>query len=359
MRNGRHTPPGVVSVAEPRAIQWRDGRLLLLDQTRLPRQRVVLEIAHWREVVRAIREMRVRGAPALGVAAAYALALAARESAAGSVASLRAELEQAAGEIVAARPTAVNVAWAVERLLRAAAAEATAAGVRARLVAEAHRLQEEDEAANRAIGRLGAALLPDDGGVLTHCNTGALATVGYGTALGVIRAAWEAGKRLQVYATETRPFLQGARLTAWELVELGIPVTLLVDGAAAFLMQRRRVQCVVVGADRIAASGDVANKIGTYALALAAREHGVPFYVAAPTSTVDLHLPAGEGVPIEERAPEEVTRVAGVPTAPEGVGVWNPAFDVTPARLVSAIVTERGVLRPPYQEALRRAVAGE
>lgn len=335
---------------------WENGTLYLLDQTLLPGRTEYVACRGYRDVIRAIRTMKVRGAPAIGVAAAYGLALAAREAA--QVPHPWDRLRAAAEELKNARPTAVNLAWAVDRLMeKAAVRDAQGVDVAALLLEEARTLQAEDEAASRRLGAYGRELLPHGARVITHCNAGALATAGYGTALGVIRAAREAGNPLRVYATETRPLLQGARLTCWELMQEDIPVTLITDSTAGFLMARGMADLVLVGADRIAANGDVANKIGTYALAVLAREHGLPFYVAAPVSTVDLATPSGAEIPIEERAPEEVTHVAGTRTAPEGVGVWNPAFDVTPARLVTAIVTDRGVVRPPYGETLPR-VAG-
>ncbi|MGQ9532621.1 MAG: S-methyl-5-thioribose-1-phosphate isomerase [Desulfotomaculales bacterium] len=333
---------------------WENGALHLLDQTVLPGRSEYAVCRSYRDVIHAIRTMKVRGAPAIGVAAAYGLALAAREAAGAP--DPRERLRAAAEELKGTRPTAVNLAWAVDRLLAKTVAT-PGADPAALLLEEAERLAAEDEAANRRLGEYGRALLPHGARVITHCNAGALATAGYGTALGVIRAAREAGNHLRVYATETRPLLQGARLTCWELMQEGIPVTLITDSMAGFLMARGMADLVLVGADRIAANGDVANKIGTYTLAVLAREHGLPFYVAAPFSTVDLATPSGAEIPIEERAPEEVTHVAGTRTAPEGVGVWNPAFDVTPARLVTAIITDLGVVRPPYGETLPR-VAG-
>ncbi|MBI2872499.1 MAG: S-methyl-5-thioribose-1-phosphate isomerase [Chloroflexi bacterium] len=339
-------------------VRWQDGHLLLLDQTLLPHREVVLEITDHRQAAEAIRQMRVRGAPAIGVAGAYAVALAARALQSRQWDGFLAELEREAAAIGSTRPTAVNLRWAVDRMLRRALQCASSAEACHALEEEACRIHQEDVEACRALSAHGASLLPSEGGVLTHCNAGALATGGYyGTALGVVRAAWEMGKRFHAFCTETRPFLQGARLTAWELVQMGIPATLVVDSAAGSLMRKGEVQCVIVGADRIAANGDVANKIGTYSLAVLARENAVPFYVAAPTSTVDLSLPSGEEIPIEERPAEEVTRWASVPTAPAGIGARNPAFDVTPHRYVTAIITERGVLCPPYEAALRGALA--
>ena len=275
-----------------------------------------------------------------------------------AVPAFREELAEAAAQLAAARPTAVNLPWAVARTLRAADGAADAADAVERTLREAQAIESEDLQANMAIGAYGAALLPQGARVLTHCNTGALATAGYGTALGVVRAAWEQGVLAGVVATETRPLLQGARLTAWELTQEGIPTTLIVDGAAATVLRNEGISAVIVGADRIAANGDVANKIGTYALAVLARAHGVPFYVAAPSSTVDMATPSGDAITVEERAATEVTAPGGVQAAPDGVDVFNPAFDVTPAELVTAIITERGVLSPPYTASLRAGVAG-
>ena len=341
---------------EIRPIQWVGDKLELLDQTRLPQEQISLAIHRYQEAVEAIRNMRVRGAPAIGVTAAYAMALAARQIEFADRTEFLDRLNEAAAEITSARPTAVNLQWAVQRMLRVAEEEGEVVNAPARLLAEAQLVQEEDEVINRRMGDFGKELLADGAAVLTHCNTGALATSGFGTALGVIRASWEAGKRFEVYNTETRPFLQGARLTAWEFQQLGIPATLIVDSAAGMLMQMGRIGCVITGADRIAANGDTANKIGTYSLAVLARENSIPFYVAAPISTIDLSLQSGEEIQIEERPAEEVTQIQGVPTAPPGVSVINPAFDVTPHHYVSAIITEAGVARPPYYESLSLAV---
>jgi methylthioribose-1-phosphate isomerase len=318
----------------------------LLDQRLLPDEERWLALGDVAGVVDAIKTLAVRGAPAIGVAAGYALACAARRGAGP------ADLERAAERLAAARPTAVNLAWAVNRMRRTFGQGAAA------VLAEAHAIRDEDEAACRRIGALGAALVPERAHILTHCNAGALATAGYGTALGVVRAAFEQGRAAMVFADETRPFLQGARLTAWELHRDGIPVTLLTDGMAGWLMQRGEIACVVVGADRIAANGDVANKIGTYALAVLARHHGLPFVVAAPWSTVDLATATGNGIPIEERESDEVVLMAGKRIAPAGVRARYPAFDVTPAALVTAIVTERGVVRAPHAAELARLAAG-
>ncbi len=330
-----------------RPVLYDEGsdRVRLLDQRLLPAREEWMALATSAEVAEAIRTLAVRGAPAIGVAAAYALAADARRGADGPT------LARNAASLARARPTAVNLAWAVRRIA-ARFGEGPAAVLR-----EAHAIRDEDEAACRRMGALGAALLPPRARVLTHCNAGALATAGYGTALGVIRAAVEAGNPVTVLADETRPFLQGARLTAWELHRDGIPVTLLTDGMAGWLMARGEVGCVVVGADRIAANGDVANKIGTYQLAVLAAHHGLPFYVAAPWSTVDLATPSGAAIPIEERGSAEVVEIAGQRIAPEGVPARYPAFDVTPAALVTAIITERGVVRAPHGEGLS-ALAG-
>lgn len=342
-------------MTEIRPIQWEDGALKLLDQTRLPLEQVTVEVRDYRGAVQAIRGMQVRGAPAIGVTAAYAVALAARDLPTSDREAFLTRLKEAASQIVAARPTAVNLQWAVQRMLQVARSDQDLSRLPETLLKEARRIQEEDEAINRRMGELGKELMPEEGAVLTHCNTGALATSAFGTALGVIRAGWESGKRFRVLNTETRPFLQGARLTSWEFQQLGIPATLVVDSAAGMLMRRGEVTCVITGADRIAANGDTANKIGTYSLAVLARENGIPFYVAAPISTVDLNLANGDMVQIEERPPEEVTHFQGVPTAPVGVPALNPAFDVTPHEYISAIVTENGLCRPPYVESLMLA----
>ena len=339
-------------------ISYAAGVVRLVDQTRLPTEVVVHECRTAAAVAEAISTMRVRGAPALGVAAAYALALGANEYAGDDPTGFRSHVEEIAAQVRETRPTAVNLFWAIARALAVADAALThgVPAAREALLALAERLREEDIALNRQMGRHGANLVPDGARVLTHCNAGALATAGYGTALGVVRGAVEAGKRLHVYVDETRPFLQGARLTAWELHADRIPLTLITDNMAGYFMAQGKVDLVVVGADRIAANGDVANKIGTYGVAVLAHAHGIPFYVAAPTSTVDLALCSGEDIPIEERSPDEVTHFAGRRVAPEGIAVANPAFDVTPHRYVTAIITERGILSPPYGPALADAV---
>jgi methylthioribose-1-phosphate isomerase len=330
----------------PPTIEWRRGRVRLIDQRALPGELRFVECASVDELCDAIRSLAVRGAPALGAAGAFGVALAAHTIADES------EVRAAARHLAAARPTAVNLAWGVERAL--AAWEKGGAGA---ALGEAERVAADDVATNRALGGFGVELVPDGARVLTHCNAGSLATVGYGTALGVVRAAHDAGKRPQVWAGETRPVLQGARLTAWELDRLGIPVTVIADVMAGSLMATGDVDIVVVGADRIAANGDVANKIGTYPLAVLAREHDVPFVVAAPTSTIDLATPTGAAITVEERSEDEVVRIGTERIAPDGVAAANRAFDVTPARFVTAIVTERGVFRSPYEDALRTASA--
>ena len=333
-------------------IQWTDSGVIMIDQTRLPREERYVTCTTYEEVAEAIRSMIIRGAPAIGVAAAMGIALGMQQ------AESAAEFEQICKTLAATRPTAVNLFWGIERMRRVyAAAEGQSLDeIRARLVAEAVEIRREDIAINECIGRNGAPLIPDGKTVLTHCNAGALATAGYGTALGVIRAAVASGKKLDVFAGETRPFLQGARLTAWELQHDRIPTTLITDNMAGYFLHSGRIGCVIVGADRIAANGDVANKIGTYSLAVLAKENSVPFYVAAPISTLDLTLSSGDEIPIEQRAAREVTHVHGVPVAPEHIPVANPAFDVTPNRYVTAIITERGVARTPYRDSLAKLV---
>jgi methylthioribose-1-phosphate isomerase len=340
-----------------KTIEWTPAGVVMIDQRRLPREEVYVTCTTYEEVAEAIRAMVIRGAPAIGVAAAMGIALGMSRAPAGA---LDESMEAICAALAATRPTAVNLFWAIERMQRVYRAERGkgAEAVRAALVEEAQAVYREDIAINRQIGRMGAGLVPEGKIVLTHCNAGALATAGYGTALGVIRSAFAAGRRIEVMADETRPYLQGARLTAWELQRDGIPATLITDNMAGHFLRSGRIGCVLVGADRIAANGDVANKIGTYALAVLAHENAVPFYVAAPLSTLDLSLESGEKIPIEQRAPEEVTHLAGLAIAPEGIAAENPAFDVTPHRYVSAIITERGVARAPYGESLRR-LAGD
>jgi methylthioribose-1-phosphate isomerase len=341
-------------------LRWRKGRLDLLDQTLLPERVVYRPLRTAREVTDAIRRMLVRGAPAIGVTAAFGMALAARNASRLGSASFQRELIKAERMLAASRPTAVNLFWALARMRRLVDAEAarTPREIAALLEAEAVRVLEEDIAINRAMGRHGAALIDDGDVVLTHCNAGSLATAGYGTALGVIRAAWEAGKRISVLADETRPRCQGAKLTAWELSRDRIPVTVIADTAAGHYLRKGVVKKVVVGADRIAANGDVANKIGTYQVAVLAHANHVPFFVAAPVSTFDRSLANGDAIPIEERDASEVTHPGGRRLTPAGVPALNPAFDVTPARYVSAIVTERGILTAPYRRSIARCLAG-
>ncbi|PYM97027.1 MAG: S-methyl-5-thioribose-1-phosphate isomerase [Candidatus Rokuibacteriota bacterium] len=331
-------------------VRWAGDRLLLLDQTRLPREELTREFARWEDVAEALRTLVVRGAPAIGVTAAFGVALAARQSRATTFDSLLADIETAIKGLAATRPTAVNLFWALDRMrstLLAGRAMSVDA-IRSRLLAEAQAILDEDVAANRAMGDHGATLVPSGARILTHCNAGALATAGYGTALGVVRSAHAQGKVALVWVDETRPVMQGSRLTAWECVRDGIPHRLVADVVAASLMGRGQVDLVVTGADRIAANGDTANKIGTYALAVLAHHHHVPFYVAAPFSTIDPTLASGAEIPIEERDPAEVRRVGATVTAPEASPVFNPAFDVTPSELIAAIITERGVFRAPY-----------
>jgi len=335
-------------------LAWENDALRLIDQTQLPERYVHIECTDVETTAEAIESLRVRGAPAIGVAAAYGVVIGAQEVLAAK-GDFSAGLGAAVDRLARTRPTAVNLFWALARMREVISAQEGHApeAVRDALLEEARRIHEEDREVCRRIGKHGATLLGERATVLTHCNAGGLATADYGTALAVVYAATEAGKEVAVYADETRPLLQGSRLTAWELQQSGIEVTVICDNMSATVLRQRRIDCVVVGSDRIAANGDVANKIGTYGLAIIAREHGVPFYVAAPLSTVDMSLATGDLIPIEERRPEEITHGFGRRTAPEGVGVYNPAFDVTPARLVDAIVTECGVARPPYGDALK------
>ncbi|MCX6594585.1 MAG: S-methyl-5-thioribose-1-phosphate isomerase [Acidobacteria bacterium] len=330
-------------------IQWTDAGVVMIDQTRLPREQVFVTCRTYLEVAAGIKDMIIRGAPAIGVAAAMGVARGALDST-----DLAAEFPVICDTLAATRPTAVNLFWGIERMRRlyASLAGSPVDEIRAALVREAQLVYAEDIAINKAIGAHGEPLVPAGKTVLTHCNAGALATAGYGTALGVIRAAFAAGKNIDVYADETRPFLQGARLTAWELQQDGIPTTLITDNMAGYFLAKGQIGCVVVGADRIAANGDVANKIGTYSVAVLAKENNVPFYVAAPVSTLDLSLKSGAEIPIEERASVEVTDMFTPGVAPPGIAVRNPAFDVTPNRYVTAIITEKGVARAPYVESL-------
>ena len=337
-----------------------DGCLRLIDQTLLPVEFVQIECRDVKTVWEAIKTLRVRGAPAIGIAAAYGVCLGLQTAQGQDEAALYQRLDEVADYLASSRPTAVNLFWALQRMKDRAAElrGSPPAEIAEALLAEAHAICEEDRRTCRAIGRHGAELLEDGQGVLTHCNAGGLATADYGTALAVIFAAAESGKRLHVYADETRPLLQGARLTAWELQQRGIEVTLICDSMAAVVMRQRRVQAVITGADRIAANGDVANKIGTYGLALLAAAHQIPFYVAAPTSTFDLSLSSGEEIPIEERDPREITHGFGCQTAPEGIDVYNPAFDVTPAALIRAVICERGLIRPVTRQRIAEVLGG-
>ena len=340
-----------------RTIEWHNGIVKLIDQRQLPHRLVIEECTDHYQIARAIKEMHIRGAPAIGVAAAFGLALVAFHSKASSPPELLKELEEAALVLRNTRPTAVNLFWALDRVLaKARSNESDLPSLKEAIIAEALLIAEEDVETNKKMGAFGATLIKDGYNILTHCNTGALATVDYGTALGVIRTAWEQGKRIHVWVDETRPRLQGARLTAWELKQLGIPATLIADNVAGLLMRQGKVDIVLVGADRIAANGDVANKIGTYNLAVLAHHHDIPFYSVAPTSTIDLSIPSGEHIPIEERDATEVTHIEGIPIAPESFPVYNPAFDVTPHRLITGIITEKGIIYPPFDLNLRRIV---
>ncbi len=348
-----------------KTIEWTEQGVRMIDQTRLPGEEIYRTYTDYREVAEAIRSMVIRGAPAIGVAAAMGIAVGIKNSAAKNPSELRADFEVIAETLAKTRPTAVNLFWAIKRMRavfdNSLSCHHTDAQVidmvRVGLEEEAKRILAEDIAINEAMGRHGADLMPDSGTVLTHCNAGALATGGYGTALGVIRAAVGAGKKLRVFADETRPFLQGARLTAWELAQDQIPVTIITDNMAGHFMKQGEIRAVIVGADRIASNGDTANKIGTYSVAVLAHENGIPFYVAAPLSTIDMSLASGEQIPIEERSSAEVTHLAGVAIGPAGVEARHPAFDVTPQRYITAIITERGVARAPYTETLRALFA--
>jgi methylthioribose-1-phosphate isomerase len=335
-------------------LEWTKSGVVFIDQTKLPTEEVYVTCTTHQQVADAIRNMIVRGAPAIGVAAAMGIALGVKNSKAENIADLKKEFGEICENIGATRPTAVNLFWAIRRMTEKfeSLRTRTIPQIQQAFIEEAQRMHAEDIAANQAMGRHGATLMPSSGGVLTHCNAGALATAGYGTALGVIRAAVEQGKKIHVYADETRPFLQGSRLTAWELMKDGIPTTVISDNMAGVMMQQGKIGAIVVGADRIAANGDVANKVGTYTVAVLAKENGIPFYVAAPLSTVDLEAPDGSRIPIEQRNKREVTHIGGKQMTPDGVGIENPAFDVTPAKYITAIITERGIARAPYQHSL-------
>jgi methylthioribose-1-phosphate isomerase len=342
-------------------LEWTDRGVVFIDQTKLPTEEVYVTCTTHRQVADVIRNMVVRGAPAIGVAAAMGIALGVQNSKAENAADLKKDFDQICEIIRQTRPTAVNLFWAISRMQEKfeSLRSRPIPQIKQALIEESQHMHAEDIAANQAMGRHGATLMPSSGGVLTHCNAGALATAGYGTALGVIRAAVEAGKKIHVYADETRPFLQGSRLTAWELMKDGIPTTVISDNMAGVMMQQGKIGAIVVGADRIAANGDVANKIGTYTVAILAKEHGIPFYVAAPISTVDLATPNGSKIPIEQRNKKEVTHIGGRQMTPDGVEIENPAFDVTPAKYIAAIITERGIARAPYEESLRELASVE
>jgi methylthioribose-1-phosphate isomerase len=337
-------------------IEWLDNKIKIIDQTQLPGKLVFVELRNYTDIVAAIKGMKVRGAPAIGVAAAYGIALGARNIKAETKAKFLSQFDKILQAFAAARPTAVNLFRAIDRMKKAAATTGNVPKIKQSLIDEAKAIHAEEEAATQRLSRLGAKLIKDGFTVLTHCNTGPLATAGYGTALGVIKAAREQGKKIEVIVTETRPLLQGARLTAWELMQDNIPVILITDSMAGYFINKGKVNCVLLGADRIAANGDIANKIGSYTLAVLAKENGVPFYVAAPTSTIDLSLKSGAGIPIEERNPEEVTSIKGVRLAPKGVTAANPAFDITPHKYITAIITEKGIVRKPYISSLKQIV---
>jgi methylthioribose-1-phosphate isomerase len=344
-------------------IEWNDEGVVMIDQRKLPSVEIYVKCKSAKEVAKAIKTMVIRGAPAIGVAAAMGLALGVRQSTATGTTKLAGEFYKLCEMMADTRPTAVNLFWAIDRMKRVFA-EAASSGqsveqIKERLAKEAHLIHDEDLASCRAMGLFGASVVPDTARVLTHCNAGALATAGYGTALGVIRGAVEQGKKVAVIADETRPFLQGARLTAWELMRDGIDTTVITDNMSGALMLGGQIDLVVVGADRIAANGDVANKIGTYTVAVLAKEHGIPFYVAAPISTIDLATPDGSGIPIEERNAKEVTHMGPARLTPQSAKVRNPAFDVTPNKYVTAIITERGIARPPFSESLPQLVNGK
>ena len=341
-------------------LEWTDKGVVFIDQTKLPTEEVYVTCTTHQQVADVIRNMVVRGAPAIGVSAAMGIALGVKNSKAGNGDDLKKDFDEICETIRQTRPTAVNLFWAIRRMQEKfeKIRIRPIPQIKLELIEESQRMHAEDIAANQAMGRYGATLMPSSGGVLTHCNAGALATAGYGTALGVIRAAVEAGKKIHVYADETRPFLQGSRLTAWELMKDGIPTTVISDNMAGVMMQQGKIGAIVVGADRVAANGDVANKIGTYTVAILAKEHGIPFYVAAPISTVDLATPDGSKIPIEQRNVREVTHIAGKQMTPDGVAIENPAFDVTPAKYVAAIITEKGIARAPYTDSLRKLSEG-
>jgi len=343
-------------MTDSQPISWLGNKVRLIDQTRLPQEEVYLELSNFQEVAQAIKEMKIRGAPAIGVAGAYGIALGALEIKASAKDEFIDRLRGVIETIEATRPTARNLFMSTGRLLKVAEAGESAAKIREALVKEAVTIHSEEASATRSLARFGAELIADGATILTHCNTGSLATTGYGTALGVIKYAQELGKKIRVLATETRPRLQGARLTAWELKRAKVPFTLITDSMAGHFMSRGDISCVITGADRIAANGDTANKIGTYSLAVLAMEHGIPFYIAAPTTTIDPSLASGAEIPIEERSPEEVTHIKGVSIAPEGIKAANPAFDVTPHLYITAIITEKGIVTEPYVARLGKII---
>ncbi len=334
-------------------IDWLGNRVRILDQSRLPGEEVYLELDDYRDVASAITELKIRGAPAIGVAGSYGIALGALKIESAQKGDFWEKLDMVMAEIAATRPTARNLFWAIQRMRKAAEGVDGVDGIKSALINEAVKIHAQEREATHKLSQFGAELLNDGDTVLVHCNAGPLATAGYGTALGIVLFAFEQGKKLRVFATETRPVLQGARITAWELKKAGVSVTLITDSMAGYFMQRGEINCIIVGADRIAARGDTANKIGTYTLAVLAQENKVPFYVAAPTSTIDPSLPSGEQIPIEQRKPEEVTHIRGVPIAPEGVAVLNPAFDVTPHKYITAIITERGVIKASFGKGIK------
>jgi methylthioribose-1-phosphate isomerase len=340
-------------------IEWLGDRIKIIDQTELPHKEIFLELQDYREVADAIKKLRIRGAPDIGVAAAYGFALGAQSIKASSKDEFLAKLRPVSETLASSRPTAVNLFWALAKMNKVAQGGKSVTQIKKDLLTEAQRIEAENDEANRRLSELGAELIKDGFTILTHCNTGSLATAAYGTALGVIKMAKEQGKKVKVYATETRPLLQGARLTTWELLKENIPVTLITDSMAGYFMNKGEINCAIVGADRIAANGDVANKIGTYTLAVLATENGIPFYVAVPVSTIDFSLSSGADIPIEERNPDEVTHIQGIRIAPEGVKAANPAFDVTPHCYISAIITEKGVIREPYVEKLKKLTSEE
>ncbi len=336
-----------------KAIEWLGNKVRILDQTRLPQEEVYLELNHYQDIASAITELKIRGAPAIGVAGGYGVALGALEIEASSRKEFLERLRGVSQTIAATRPTARNLFQAIDRMEQVAAVGKDIDQTKKALIDEAVKIHSEEVEATRKLSQLGAELIHDGFTILTHCNAGALATVGYGTALGVIKWAKEQGKKIKVLATETRPLLQGARLTTWELKRADIPVTLITDSMAGYFMSRGEISCVIVGADRIASNGDTANKIGTYSLAVLAMENGIPFYVAAPTTTIDPSLTSGDEIPIEQRSPQEITHIQGVSIAPEGIDVQNPAFDVTPHKYITAIITERGIIKEPYGEGIK------